>query len=188
MNFNRDLFAVNYAIRKIAAWIKPVGWIPAAVVRQIIVTAVHQDDGIRPQPPITRVRSDAKVHVGPIAEPTMQRKSLVRLGSVAEHRRAAGNARLFVDPRAGMSLVTTNFVFASDFRAFRSVHVLVDIAVNVRPGPLTFSGLDVLATLTWLNVLFRSGRFRLWLRLLLLFVGRRGLCADRQSNSNPHCY
>ena len=32
VDFNADLFAVNYAIREVAGWIKPIGWIPATVV------------------------------------------------------------------------------------------------------------------------------------------------------------
>jgi len=87
MNFNRDLFAVDYAIRKVAGWIKPVGRIPATVVRQIIVTTVHHHDGIGSQPPVTRMRSDAEVHVAPIPEATMKRKTFVGFRSVPEHCR-----------------------------------------------------------------------------------------------------
>lgn len=85
INLNSGLFAVNYAIRKVARWIKPVGRIPAAIVCQVIVTPIHQHDGIGPEPPIPGMGSDAEMHVAPIADSTMESEALVGLSSATKH-------------------------------------------------------------------------------------------------------
>lgn len=87
-----------------------------------------------------------------------------------------------------MLFVAANFIFAVNAGAFfRSVYVLFDVSINVRPGPFPFRWLNVLLFhLTRLNVFFGPSCLRL-LRLLLLFVSRR-LSAGRNSDGEPHRY
>ena len=62
------LLTINYARRIIAAGIKPVGRIPAAVIGQIVVATIHQHDGIGSDPPIPGMCPDREVNISSIAE------------------------------------------------------------------------------------------------------------------------
>lgn len=150
---------------------------------------IHHYDGVGSQPPIARMRSDAEVHVTPIAETAMESETFMRLCSVAKHTRAARHGAAFIYARAGMSFVAANSFFAINAGPFfRFVHVFLDVTINVRPCPFPFSWLNVLlCSLTRLSVLFGFGRLRLLRRLLLLFVSRR-LSADRYSDGKPDRY
>jgi len=169
------LFTVHYAFRIIAAGIKTVGRIPATVVRQIIVTAIHQDDGISSEPPVSRMYSDAEVSVTSVPEISMQVEMLLRLAPVAKDGRAVRDrSGVLVDTRTAVALVSANFLFAIRAGACGLVRVLL----NVGPCSLTFLRLNALTCLAGLNVLFRLGFCLLLAGRLLLFVGHR-LRADR---------
>ena len=144
------------------------------------MAAVHHNDGIGSEPPIARVRSNAEVHVASITDATMQCEALVGFRAITEHGRAVRHAALLVYSRAGMSLITANFLVGVDTRVFRSAYRFI----YVRPGSLTFGWLNALACRTRLNVFFCL-RFGFRLGLLLLFVSRR-LRADRQREGTPH--
>src|SRR2546428_4697655 len=87
--FSRDLVAVHYVLRIIAAGIKPVGRIPATVVRQIIRAALHYHDGVVSKPPDSIMRSDAKMNIGPFTDSSTQAELLLGLTPISEDGRAS---------------------------------------------------------------------------------------------------
>src|SRR5580704_9541448 len=89
---DRDLLAVNDTVGIVAAGIKPVGGVPATVVRQEVMATIHHHDGIGSQPPIARMRSDAEMHVAAVAESAMQRETFMHLAAVAENGCAVRHA------------------------------------------------------------------------------------------------